>query len=69
MKYKLLYIVILVSSAVIMSGCGGKNEQSKEISTSAQEHESSLTDVVLSDVQKSLLILQLGRCLFISLKD
>ncbi|MDD4591298.1 MAG: efflux RND transporter periplasmic adaptor subunit [Parabacteroides sp.] len=61
MKYKLLYIVILVSSAVIMSGCGGKNEQSKEISTSAQEHESSLTDVVLSDVQKKSLNITIGK--------
>jgi membrane fusion protein, heavy metal efflux system len=61
MKYKLLYIVLLVSSAAIMSGCGGKKEQSKEISTSAQEDESSLTDVVLSDAQKKSLNVTIGK--------
>jgi len=55
MKYELLYIAIIVSSTTILSGCGGKNEQTKETTASEQSNESSMANVTLTDAQvKSL---------------
>ncbi|MDD4591102.1 MAG: efflux RND transporter periplasmic adaptor subunit [Parabacteroides sp.] len=61
MKYKLLYIAIVVSSTVIMSACGKKEEQPKEVSVSVRNEEPSQSDVSLTDAQKKSLNVTIGK--------
>ena len=65
MKYKLLYVVIVVSSTVILSSCG-KKKNSQRVSTSVRDGNASQADVSLTDAQRILSMLPLARCPLIS---
>lgn len=60
MKYRLLYIVLLAGTAALMCGCGMKKNQTEKADDTANEKESAITDVTLTNAQKESLNVTMG---------